>query len=339
MREGSNASLASCAAGPVLPPIGRARGFRRRTPISNRPPSLQVECRFDPALSPRSGRPSVPGHRNARAVVIRRPVPLATQTSSRPPRCRHPGDHLRLTRSLVRERRRSPEGPHHHGSGLAPPPVWSRRSPRFGWRATLPEGTFPSSGTSADRDSRTEGSSQNPRGRPRSGLRSTMVRPRRDVPWIGCSDRSIRCARSRDLIRRSLPTCHHVGVARRTVHAACPCVATRTCAARLSASHRPVALRGAAPHGHLPSAEAWGSEPLRRHEGAGEPARCRPRVISDVASSRAHLSVRAGFPGCETDGGRLPWGLGPYDASRSGQRLMPGLPHPATQRLQVFSTS
>jgi hypothetical protein len=256
-----------------------------------------------------------------------------------PPRCRHPGDHLRLTRSLVRERRRSPEGPHHHGSGLAPPPVWSRRSPRFGWRATLPEGTFPSSGTSADRDSRTEGSSQNPRGRPRSGLRSTMVRPQRDVPWIGCSDRSIRCARSRDLIRRSLPTCHHVGVARRTVHAACPCVATRTCAARLSASHRPVALRGAAPHGHLPSAEAWGSEPLRRHEGAGEPARCRPRVISDVASSRAHLSVRTGFPGCETDGGRLPWGLGPYDASRSGQRLMPGLPHPATQRLQVFSTS
>lgn len=85
MREGSNASLASCAARPVLPPVGRARGFRRRTPISDRPPSLQVECRFDPALSPRSGRPSVPGHRNARAVFIRRPVPLATQTSSRPP--------------------------------------------------------------------------------------------------------------------------------------------------------------------------------------------------------------------------------------------------------------
>lgn len=30
----------------------------------------------------------------------------------------------------MRGRRESPEGPHHHGSGLAPPPVWSQRSPR-----------------------------------------------------------------------------------------------------------------------------------------------------------------------------------------------------------------
>lgn len=78
---------------------------------------------------------------------------------------------------------------------------------------------------------------------------------------------------------------------------------------------------------------------LQRHEGAGGPARCRPRVIPDVASSRAHLSVRTGCPGCETDGGRLPWGLGPYDAFGSGQRLAPGLPHPVTQRLQAFSAS
>jgi hypothetical protein len=35
----------------------------------------------------------------------------------------------------------------------------------------------------------------------------------------------------------------------------------------------------------------------------------------------------------------LPWGLVPYDALRSGQRLAPGLPHPAMRRLQVFSTS
>lgn len=71
----------------------------------------------------------------------------------------------------------------------------------------------------------------------------------------------------------------------------------------------------------------------RRHEGAGKPARCRPRVIPDDASSRARLSVRTGFPGCETDGGRLPWGLAPFDACGSGQRLAPGLPHPATRRL------
>jgi hypothetical protein len=71
----------------------------------------------------------------------------------------------------------------------------------------------------------------------------------------------------------------------------------------------------------------------RRHEGAGKPARCRPRVIPDDASSRARLSVRTGFPGCETDGGRLPWGLVPFGACGSGQRLAPGLPHPATRRL------
>jgi hypothetical protein len=35
----------------------------------------------------------------------------------------------------------------------------------------------------------------------------------------------------------------------------------------------------------------------------------------------------------------LPWGLLPYDVSDHGQRLVPGLPPPATRRLQVFSTS
>jgi hypothetical protein len=35
----------------------------------------------------------------------------------------------------------------------------------------------------------------------------------------------------------------------------------------------------------------------------------------------------------------LPWGLVPFDAHRSRQRPTPGLPHPAVQRLQVFSTS
>jgi hypothetical protein len=80
-----------------------------------------------------------------------------------------------------------------------------------------------------------------------------------------------------------------------------------------------------------------GASPAPR--GRRRAAPYRPRVIPDVASSRAHLSVRTGFPGCETDGGRLPWGLGPFDASRNGQRLAPGLPDPATRRLQVFSTS
>jgi hypothetical protein len=45
------------------------------------------------------------------------------------------------------------------------------------------------------------------------------------------------------------------------------------------------------------------------------------------------------FATTSRDRAALPWGLVLYDACRSGQRPTPGLPHPAVQRLQVFSTS
>jgi hypothetical protein len=52
------------------------------------------------------------------------------------------------------------------------------------------------------------------------------------------------------------------------------------------------------------------------------------------------IRIRSLSPASDhTDGGRLPWGLVPYDAYRSRQRPTPGLPHPAVLRLQVFSTS
>lgn len=181
--------------------VGRSRAPSRRALLGrcrHLPGRLEASCarlrlRFDPrrcrssagcpAPSPRSGRPTVLRHRSAFAVVVRRPVPLATQTCiAIPAGVATLGAASGSRGACVRDRRRSPEGPHHHGSGLAPPPAWSRRSPRFGWQFTLPEGTLPSSGRSVFRDPRYDGSSRSRRGGLVQACDAPMVGPRRDLP-------------------------------------------------------------------------------------------------------------------------------------------------------------
>jgi len=80
------------------------------------------------------------------------------------------------------------------------------------------------------------------------------------------------------------------------------------------------------------------------HGTASVPAEL-PAVSSSVSwTSRSRvlwaIRIRSRFTASDyTDGGRLPWGLVPYDAFRSRQRPTPGLPHPAVLRLQAFSAS
>jgi hypothetical protein len=67
---------------------------------------------------------------------------------------------------------------------------------------------------------------------------------------------------------------------------------------------------------------------------------CRPPILWTSRSRVIAIRIRSLSPASDhTDGGRLPWGFGPYDACRSRQRPTPGLPDPAVLRLQVFSTS
>jgi hypothetical protein len=69
------------------------------------------------------------------------------------------------------------------------------------------------------------------------------------------------------------------------------------------------------------------------------PAQPSSRRTGRLADSRPHRSVFALVkPSNDADGGRLPWGFGPFGACGFGQRLIPGLPPPATRRPRVFST-
>jgi len=61
-----------------------------------------------------------------------------------------------------------------------------------------------------------------------------------------------------------------------------------------------------------------------------------PDVQRTIQASCPHLRAIANDT-LDTNG--LPWGFVPFDAPGIRQRLTPGLPSPATLRLQAFSTS
>jgi len=89
--------------------------------------------------------------------------------------------------------------------------------------------------------------------------------------------------------------------------------------------------------GQRPGAASW-----RTYSRCRQKWLAGPRVVpgtSCAESPTLDRRVREYPQTTGTDLDRLPWGCAPYDASRSGQRPTPGLPHPAVLRLQVFSTS
>jgi hypothetical protein len=100
---------------------------------------------------------------------------------------------------------------------------------------------------------------------------------------------------------------------------------------RPQASSRAMAL-------HLLAARATRSarpEPRRVREIAHEPS----DIVRTFRHSKSSPNLRRrGLPGVGSEGDRLPWGFSPFGACGSGQRLVPGLPPPATRRPRAFST-
>jgi hypothetical protein len=86
----------------------------------------------------------------------------------------------------------------------------------------------------------------------------------------------------------------------------------------------------------LPTGGAWcGTERCRR--ASSRAVHPMSQTSRNESSSARDLDRRTGR--WAASGSRLPWGLGPFGACGNGQRPTPGLPDPAVQRLQVFSTS
>jgi hypothetical protein len=85
--------------------------------------------------------------------------------------------------------------------------------------------------------------------------------------------------------------------------------------------------------------DALSDSPKRAISRSCAPASPSSRRTGRLADTNAHRSVFALVkPSNDADGGRLPWGFGPFGACGFGQRLIPGLPPPATRRPRVFST-
>jgi hypothetical protein len=64
----------------------------------------------------------------------------------------------------------------------------------------------------------------------------------------------------------------------------------------------------------------------------------RPRNVRTSRRSKSSPNChRRVVPGEGSEGSRLPWGFLPFDACGRGQRLMPGLPPPATRRPRASS--
>jgi len=126
-----------------------------------------------------------------------------------------------------------------------------------------------------------------------------------------------------------------------------PCQARRSSLRHDVSPHRvgdlPIAIsRSRSVERDLAIARSSGAAPRdpgvtpRKPRGCPEPS---SRRTGRLADSKAHRSVFALVkPSNDADGGRLPWGFGPFGAYGFGQRLIPGLPPPATRRPRVFST-
>jgi hypothetical protein len=72
----------------------------------------------------------------------------------------------------------------------------------------------------------------------------------------------------------------------------------------------------------------------RAARAAREPSSLDPRRL---AVPRAHRAPSPGLPDACSKDGRLPWGFLPFGACGGGQRLLPGLPPPATRRPRASS--
>lgn len=85
----------------------------------------------------------------------------------------------------------------------------------------------------------------------------------------------------------------------------------------------------------LPPAGARDPDP----EGPARSLMSRPDIVRTSRRSKSYPNRRRrGLPGACSEGDRLPWGFSPFGACRGGQRLVPGLPPPATRRPRAFST-
>lgn len=73
-------------------------------------------------------------------------------------------------------------------------------------------------------------------------------------------------------------------------------------------------------------------------EGSARSLASRPdNVWTSRRSKSSPNHRRRVLPSAGSEGGRLPWGSSPFDACGGGQRLVPGLPPPATRRPRASS--
>jgi hypothetical protein len=72
--------------------------------------------------------------------------------------------------------------------------------------------------------------------------------------------------------------------------------------------------------------------------GSARSLMSRPDIVRTFRHSKSSPNLRRrGLPGVGSEDGRLPWGFLPFGACGGGQRLVPGLPPPATRRPRAFS--